>query len=398
MESFDAIIIGAGACGLMCAVQAGYLGKKVLLLEKGDKAGAKIIISGGGRCNYTNLSVSTENFISENPHFANSTLSQWSVQDTLDFFEQFGITGKEKTLGQIFPTSNKAIDIVHVFTNLLAEMQIPIQYQFELGEIEKLGTNDYEVSGNSLGKQLKFRARNLVIATGGFPIPKMGATGIAFDIAKQFEIKTTKHAPALVPLVIGLQDRTWYEQLSGISVFARVSNERISFEENILFTHWGLSGPAILQISSYWKGSETFEINLLPNVNLKDLIQKERNEQGSKLLATLLQFYLPKKLVEAFATQLPLDTKLASISKEAVLKTHQLIHHFAVKPAGDKGYEKAEVMRGGIDTNELSSKTLSSKKHPDLFFGGECVDVTGWLGGYNFQWAWASGYVIAQHI
>ena len=310
MESFDAIILGAGACGLMCAVQAGYLGKRVLLLEKGPDAGAKIKISGGGRCNYTNLEVSTENFISENPHFG----------------------------------------------------------------------------------------RNVVVATGGFPIPKMGATGMAFDIAKQFDIKTTKHAPALVPMVIGLQDRSWYEKLSGISVFAKVSNERISFEENILFTHWGLSGPAILQISSYWKGAESFEIDLLPNVNLKTLISKERNEQGGKLLSTLLQFYLPKKLVDAFADELPLDIKLASLSNDSVNKIHQTINHFLVKPAGDKGYEKAEVMRGGIDTNELSSKTLASKLHPNLFFGGECVDVTGWLGGYNFQWAWASGYVIAQNI
>ena len=188
------------------------------------------------------------------------------------------------------------------------------------------------------------------------------------------------------------------QSLVKISIFAKVSNERISFEENILFTHWGLSGPAILQISSYWKGAESFEIDLLPNVNLKTLITKERNEQGGKLLSTLLQFYLPKKLVDAFAEELPLDIKLASLSNDSVNKIHQTINHFLVKPAGDKGYEKAEVMRGGIDTNELSSKTLASKLHPNLFFGGECVDVTGWLGGYNFQWAWASGYVIAQNI
>jgi predicted Rossmann fold flavoprotein len=398
MESFDAIILGAGACGLMCAVQAGYLGKRVLLLEKGPDAGAKIKISGGGRCNYTNLEVSTANFISENPHFANSTFSQWTVDDTLNFFEQFGIQGQEKTLGQIFPVSNKATDIVNVFTAQLAEMQIPIQYQFEMQSIAKLSDQQFEIKGTVNGKQQQFLGRNVVVATGGFPIPKMGATGMAFDIAKQFDIKTTKHAPALVPMVIGLQDRSWYEKLSGISVFAKVSNERISFEENILFTHWGLSGPAILQISSYWKGAESFEIDLLPHVNLKTLITKERNEQGGKLLSTLLQFYLPKKLVDAFADELPLDIKLASLSNDSVNKIHQTINHFLVKPAGDKGYEKAEVMRGGIDTNELSSKTLASKLHPNLFFGGECVDVTGWLGGYNFQWAWASGYVIAQNI
>ncbi len=400
-DIYDAIIIGGGACGLMCAVQAGYLGKKVLVLEKNAQPGAKILISGGGRCNYTNREVSTNNFISENEHFATSAFKQWTVDDTIQFFENFGIKGKEKTLGQLFPVNNKASDIVKVFLYQMKEMNIELKNDCEVSSVENkliVDENQYQVNAIINGSKVNFKSKSLVIATGGLPIPKMGATDFGLNIAKQFGLRVTKTAPALVPLVVGLQDRNWYEKLSGISVFAKVSNDQISFEENILFTHWGLSGPAILQISSYWKGGEAIHIDLIPQLNLKDFISKERNINGGKLLSTILNFYLPKKLVDAFEGILPLDIKIASLSKDAINLIEKTIHQFELKPAGDKGYEKAEVMRGGVDTEELSSKTLESKKQPGLFFGGECVDVTGWLGGYNFQWAWASGYVIAQNI
>ena len=397
MESFDAIILGAGACGLMCAVQAGYLGKRVLLLEKGPDAGAKIKISGGGRCNYTNLEVSTANFISENPHFANSTFSQWTVDDTLNFFEQFGIKGQEKTLGQIFPVSNKATDIVNVFTAQLAEMQIPIQYQFEMQSIAKLSDQQFEIKGTVNGKQQQFLGRNVVVATGGFPIPKMGATGMAFDIAKQFDIKTTKHAPALVPMVIGLQDRSWYEKLSGISVFAKVSNERISFEENILFTHWGLSGPAILQISSYWKLGDDIKVNLSPKLDVDKFLNDRKISNPKQDISIIVSEILPKRLAHIICNENNVNGNICELSNKVLTSLSNSINAWVINPIGTEGYRTAEVTLGGIDTEEISSKTMMSNKHPGLFFIGEVVDVTGHLGGYNFQWAWSSGYVAGQY-
>lgn len=402
---YDAVIIGAGACGLMTAVQAGYLGKKTLLLEHNEKVGAKILISGGGRCNYTNIHTTDNNFISENEHFVKSALAQWSVQDTISFFESMGIEGKEKTLGQLFPTSNKAIDIVKGFEKLLVDLDQEVLLHTEVLNVENTPNENtrFKVEYRHAGKIKFVECNSVVIATGGLPIPKMGATDFAFQIAKKFDLKITKTAPALVPLVIAHSERDWYTQMSGVSVNAVVSCEfekskTVSFEENILFTHWGLSGPAILQISSYWRMPNAIYINFLPHLSLSKELQTLRNENGSKLLSQVLKSYLPNKFVDSLANILPTDKKLASLSNKEIEICAQQIHNFKVVPAGDKGYEKAEVMRGGIDTNELNAKTLESKKVEGLFFGGECVDVTGWLGGYNFQWAWACGYVIAQNI
>jgi predicted Rossmann fold flavoprotein len=393
----DAVIIGGGACGLMCAVQAGYLGKSTVLIEHIDKVGAKILISGGGRCNYTNLYTSDANFISNNEHFVKSALSQWSVEDTIQFFEMFGIDGQEKTLGQLFPSSNKASDIVNGFVNLIKELGQEILTNTNVLEIRKMAEG-FEVDINNRGTKKTIVTNNVVIATGGLPIPKMGATDFAFQVAKQFDIKITKTAPALVPLVIGHKDREWFEKMSGTSVHSIVSNDEISFEENILFTHWGLSGPAILQISSYWRAPKPIYIDFLPHQSIRKLIEETRQSNGKKLLQNFLSVFLPNKLCEAMSVYLPYDVNLASLSNIQLELIENTIHHFEVLPAGDKGYEKAEVMRGGIETNELSSKSLESKKVEGLFFGGECVDVTGWLGGYNFQWAWACGYVIAQNL
>jgi predicted Rossmann fold flavoprotein len=394
---YDAVIIGGGACGLMCAVQAAFLGKEVIVLEKNEKVGAKILISGGGRCNYTNLYSSSSNFISENEHFSKSAFSQWSVEDTIRFFETYGIKGHEKTLGQLFPVTNNAKDIVHVFTSICNDTGQEIICDADVKSVTKQG-DIFTVKFDYKGAEKIIRAKKIVIASGGLPIPKMGASDFALNIARQFGHKITKTAPALVPLVINHHDREWYEQLSGTSVFSRVSNDRISFEENILFTHWGLSGPAILQISSYWKAGESIEIDFLPQQNIIELLESERQVNGKKLLGNFLSNYIPKRLSEALGKYIPAEKNLASLSRDELTTTEKYIHHFTLKPAGDKGYEKAEVMRGGIDTDELSSKTLESKKVPGLFFGGECVDVTGWLGGYNFQWAWASGYVIANSL
>ena len=393
----DAIIIGAGACGLMCAVQAGYLGKKVVLLEKNAKPGAKILISGGGRCNFTNQWATDEQFISANPHFIKSAFTQWTVDDTINFFETYGISGKEKTLGQLFPETKNAAAVVEVFTSLCAEMGQEIKCNAEAKEIGVLAEG-FKVTYATGDKIKAISAPKLIITSGGLPIPKMGASDFALRFARKEGLNIIETAPALVPLTITGKDEDWYSELSGNSVFCEVSTAQISFEENILFTHWGLSGPAILQISSYWRRGEEINIDLLPAQSILKHLEAERSLNGRTLLSTLLNRYYTKKFTDALRKFLPLTKTVADLNKIELELINNTIHFFKVKPAGDKGYDKAEVMRGGIDTNEVSSKTLECKKIPGLYFGGECMDVTGWLGGYNFQWAWASGYVIAQNL
>ena len=382
----------------MCAAQAGLLGKKTLVLERNDKPGAKILISGGGRCNYTNLGTSIENFVSENPKFLNAIFSQWTVDDTIEFFQNFGgINPQEKTLGQLFPTTNKAKDIVSTFTKLLFETGQDLWLNTLVKSISKVGSG-YELMVERHGKEDKLHAKKIVIASGGLPVHKLGASDFALRIARNLELEIVQTAPALVPITITGKDADWYASLSGNSVYARVYNKHISFEENILFTHWGLSGPAILQISSYWRAGEVFTIDLLPKFSLESAIKIERNNGGKRLVGQLLNDYFSKKMVEALGKYLPLDIKIASLSKSDAKLIVDTIHKFQVKPAGDKGYDKAEVMRGGISTKELNPKTLEAKKYAGLYFGGEAVDVTGWLGGYNFQWAWAAGFAIAQDL
>ncbi|GAA4918179.1 NAD(P)/FAD-dependent oxidoreductase [Mucilaginibacter defluvii] len=381
----------------MCAVQAGFLGKRVLILEKNDRPGAKILISGGGRCNYTNLYASAQQFISQNPHFCKSAFAQWTVDDTISFFEAYGISGKEKTLGQLFPETDKARDVVNIFANLCADLGQQIYYYATVKSIEQTD-NGFEIVYEQHMREQKISAPKVVMASGGLPVVKLGATDIGMRVARKFGMAVVDTAPALVPLTITGKDQPWYEKLSGNSIFCRVWNDEASFEENILFTHWGLSGPAILQISSYWKPGEFIYIDLLPTQNLTELIQQERTINGKKTLLALLSGLFTRKFADALADRLPVQKNLASLSKADVDVIESLIHNFKVKPAGDKGYDKAEVMRGGVSTDELSSKTLEAKKVRGLYFGGECVDVTGWLGGYNFQWAWASGFVIAQAL
>jgi len=382
----------------MCAVQAGKRGKRTLLLERNGRPGAKILISGGGRCNYTNLRTTTENFVSESPDFSASVLAQWSVADTISFFESHGIQGKEKTLGQLFPTTNKAKDVVAVFDRLMARygQEMWLNALVTAVRLKRDGTFEVEVERDD--KRETIQARSVVMASGGLPVAKLGASDFALRIARQFGLDVVPTAPALVPLVITGKDADWFAALSGNSVFSRVTCNGISFEENILFTHWGLSGPAILQISSYWRAGTQLTLDLLPHSSVDALIKTERNAGGKRLVGQLLNDHFSKRLVEALGKFLPIDTKIASLSKADAQKVANTIHRFVVKPAGDKGYDKAEVMRGGVATTELDPDSLAAKKVPGLFFGGECVDMTGWLGGYNFQWAWASGYAIAQHL
>jgi predicted Rossmann fold flavoprotein len=381
----------------MCAAQAGLLGKKTLVLERNDKVGAKILISGGGRCNYTNIGSSPANFISENPNFLHSVFKQWTVEDTILFFENYGIVGHEKTLGQLFPETNKSKDIVAVFSKILYETEQDIALNCLVKSVEKSGEG-YVVTVEKATGEARYRAHKVVVSSGGLPVQKLGASDFGLRLARQFGLDIVGTAPALVPLTITGKDADWYSSLAGNAVFSKVSVGGISFEENILFTHWGLSGPAILQISSYWRPGQEITIDLLPNFNLENLIKTERQYGGKRLVSQLLNDYFSRKLVDALGKFLTLDTKIASLSKADAKLIIETIHRFKVKPAGDKGYDKAEVMRGGVSTDELHSKTLMSKKVEGLYFGGETVDVTGWLGGYNFQWAWASGYAIAQDI
>jgi len=397
VNTYDAIIIGGGACGLMCAAQAGLLGKKTLLLERNEKVGAKILISGGGRCNYTNTGTTTANFISENPGLLHGIFKQWTVEDTIDFFEAYGIRGQEKTLGQLFPETNKAKDIVVIFSKILYETEQDIALNTLVKSVEK-NADGFTVHVENPRGEYQYNAKKLVIASGGLPVQKLGASDFGLRIAKQFGLEVVGTAPALVPLTITGKDADWYSSLSGNSVFSKVSVAGMSFEENMLFTHWGLSGPAILQISSYWRPGHEISIDLLPNFDLDNLIKQERQSGGKRLVSQLLNDYFNRKLVDALGKYLVLDTKIASLSKADAKLIVDTIHRFKVKPAGDKGYDKAEVMRGGVSTAELHNKTLMSKKIEGLYFGGETVDITGWLGGYNFQWAWASGYAIAQDI
>lgn len=397
MDKWDAIIVGGGACGLMCAVQAGFLGKKVLLLERNAQLGAKILISGGGRCNYTNLHTTTENFVSEDPDFADFALKSWAVQDTLEFFESRGIVGAEKTLGQIFPKSHKAKDIVALFEVLLKQYKVDYRLEHLVNSIEKV-EEFYQVQCETPQGLKSFTAPKVVLASGGLPVAKLGASDFALRVAKNQGAKIVQTAPALVPLVITGKNSEWFANLSGNTVFSRVSIGSISFEENILFTHWGLSGPAILQISSYWRPGMTLKIDLLPQVSFDALLKEERGLGGKKLVSQLLQPYFSKKMLTSLGELLPLHIKVASLGKADAKLIQQTLHAFEVKPASDKGYDKAEVMRGGISTKELNPQTLELYKSPGMFAGGEAVDITGWLGGYNFQWAWASAFLIAKQI
>lgn len=394
----DAVIIGGGACGLMCAVQAGLLGKSTLVLERNDKPGAKILISGGGRCNYTNLHTTHENFVSQSNEFSRQIFSKWTVSDTINFFESHGIVGAEKTLGQLFPVANKAKDVVAVFEKLLRKYKQDLLLNSLVLAIEKHADGHFVVTYERFGQSHTINAKAVVLASGGLPVSKLGASDFALRAARKFGLDVVSTAPALVPLTITGKDADWFAALSGNSVYSRVSSKLKSFEENILFTHWGLSGPAILQISSYWRPGEEISIDLLPNRRMEELIKAERNAGGKRFVSQMLHDHYPRRLVEAFAKFLPIEMKIASLSKVQAKLIAETIHQFKVKPAGDKGYDKAEVMRGGVAVHELDAVTLESSQVRGLFIGGEAVDMTGWLGGYNFQWAWASGFAIAQAL
>jgi predicted Rossmann fold flavoprotein len=380
IHHFDALILGGGAAGLMCAIEAGKRGRRVAILDHADRLGKKILISGGGRCNFTNIHCQPENFLSSNPHFAKSALARYTPADFIALVEKHRIPYHEKTLGQLF-CDRSARDILGMLEEECRAANVSIFLNTRVQEVSR--TKEFILRTN----HADFHAPALVVATGGLSIPKIGATSFGYDLARQFSLKIREPWPGLVPLVLDQEDRSRYCDLSGVSAEVIASCDGQQFREKMLITHRGLSGPAILQISSYWKKLQRVGIDLAPNSNLTAIFHDPKAPRTLAALRTELRKTLPVRLadrwLEHHAPQSWTNTALADFEQQA--------HAWTILPAGTEGYEKAEVTCGGIDTDELSAKTMESRKVPGLFFIGEVVDVTGHLGGFNFQWAWASG-------
>jgi predicted Rossmann fold flavoprotein len=400
-EVFDAIIIGGGAAGLMCALTAGQRGRRVLLLEHTDKVGAKILISGGGRCNFTNLEVLPERFVSANKHFCKSALGQYTQHDFIALVQKHGIAFHEKTLGQLF-CDGSARSIVAM---LLEECKIGgVDVRTRQTVTEVTHSEQFRVETNAG----RFTAPSLVLATGGISIPKMGATGFSYDVAKRFGLRLTETLPGLVPFTAGahlLGYATGFSSgddpgasLAGVAVEAVATYGKARFRENILFTHRGMSGPAVLQISSYWRKGETVTFDMAPGVDVAAVLAERKRSRPKVSAQTMLAEILPSRLAQAVAQiHLP-AAEIANVPDKALAACAAQINRWQFTPDGTEGFAKAEVTLGGIDTRDLSSKTMGATSVPGLYAIGEAVDVTGWLGGYNFQWAWSSGWCAGQAV
>jgi predicted Rossmann fold flavoprotein len=398
--SYDAIILGAGGAGLMCAARAGQRGRRVLVIDHASGPGKKILISGGGRCNFTNVNATSQNaqerYISANPHFAKSALGRYEPQDFIDLVTSHGIAFHEKTLGQLF-CDGSARQIVAMLMDECdkAERQggrVDFSFGLDVRDVSHGGTAFRVAYGN-----LNAVAPRLIVATGGPSIPKMGATGFAYDLARQFGLKVVEPRPALVPLTLGGDD-VLFRELSGVSAEVIATAGKAAFREAALFTHKGLSGPAILQASSYWSNGDPIRIDFLPDANAAALLAETKRANPRATLRSTLEKHLPGRLAEALAGQLALNGNLADQSDRKLAEAGNRLDSWTFHPNGSEGYAKAEVTRGGVATDGLSQKTLEAKTVPGLHFIGEAVDVTGWLGGYNFQWAWASGVAAALAV
>ena len=383
---YDAIVLGAGAAGLFCAATAGQRGRRVLLLDHNQEPGRKILISGGGRCNFTNLHTAPDRYLSANPHFAKSALSRYTPQDFLELVESHGIAWHEKTLGQLF-CDGSARQIVALLLAECGQGGVDLRLGTAAGEVEHRDGR-FHVAGAS--------APALVVATGGPSIPKLGATGYAYDLARRFGLKVVEPRPALVPLTLGGDD-VLFRELSGVAAEVVARCGKAAFREAALFTHRGLSGPAILQVSSYWKRGEAVEIDFLPDRAASWLVEAKRTAPRARL-SKLLGEALPARLAAALGERLGLDGEIGQLGDKALNAAAQRLGHWGFVPNGSEGFAKAEVAAGGISTAELSSQTMEARKVPGLYAIGEAVDVTGWLGGYNFQWAWASARAAGQAI
>lgn len=389
MKHYDILVIGAGAAGIMCAIEAGRKGRSVLLIDHAKSIGEKIRISGGGRCNFTNLHISREKFLSQNPRFALSALSRYTQWDFIEMVQNAGIAYHEKTLGQLF-CDGKSAQIIDMLWQHLMKVGVDVALETEFLDVKRGDIFEIQLTGGAIS------CSSLVVACGGKSIPKMGATGLGYEIAKHFELNIIEPRPALVPLTFAEQDLAPIAAMSGTSVFASVTHGKTSFDEGMLFTHRGLSGPSILQISSYWKEGDKLSIDLAVGQPILEALQKKRAEHGRIAVQTALAEHLPKSLANFIVANSGLKGNLADQSDQRLGQLNHAIHNWQVKPVGSEGYRTAEVTLGGVDTNELDAKTMQVKSVPGLFFIGEVVDVTGWLGGYNFQWAWSSGWAAGQ--
>ena len=391
---FDVVILGAGAAGMMCAIQAGHRGRRVALIEHSASIGRKILISGGGRCNFTNVGTAPERYLSENPHFCTSALSRFTPEDFIGMVKEHGIRFHEKKLGQLF-CDRSASEIVQMLAQECRAAGAVFLLQHETRSVHKNGLF-FEIETD----RGTFSANSLIIATGGLSLPKLGSSNLGYRIAKQFGIKIEPPAPALDGLVFSEEDQKKIEGLAGISIDSGVTVRNVSFRENILFTHSGLSGPAALQASLYWRPGDPVRIRLLPEMSVAQvnewLLEKKR-QGASAQIKNLLAELLPRRFCERFCElYLPNTQPLPQISQEALDGFSRRLQDWRIVPDRTVGYQRAEVTRGGVSTDDLSSKTMEAKKVPGLYFIGEVVDVTGWLGGYNFQWAWASGWASGQ--
>ena len=390
-QKFDVIIIGAGAAGMMCAIEAGKRGRKVILLDHAKKIGEKIRISGGGRCNFTNIYSHPKKFISFNPSFIISALNQYTHQNFIDLINKHRIKFHEKKLGQLF-CDESAQQIIDMLKFECLQANVTSKNNTLIESIDK-----FELF-NVKTKDINYESESVVIATGGLSVPKIGASKFGYEVAKQFGINIIDTLPALVPLTFNENFLHKCKELSGVSVESRVSCEKIKFEEGMLFTHRGLSGPSILQISSYWKLGKQIEINLSPNQNIFDYFQEKKEINPKQEISSIINELLPKRLAIMICDDLKISGRIADMPKKLIITVADSINNWVIKPTGSEGYRTAEVTLGGVDTKELSSKTMMSKNNEGLYFIGEVVDVTGHLGGYNFQWAWSSGYVAGQHV
>ena len=392
MRRFDVIILGAGAAGLMAALEAGKRGRSVLVLEKSAKPAQKIRISGGGRCNFTNLNCAPANFLSANPRFCVSALKRYTQHDFIALVDAHGIAWHEKTLGQLF-CDGSAQQIIDMLLGDCAAAGVVVQTGTATAQVEKRGDRFHLVTDRG-----DYDAAALVVATGGPSIPKMGASGFAYDLARLFGLEVVPPRPALVPLTFDPVALEKLRPLSGVAAEAAVCCGKTRFREALLFTHRGLSGPAILQISSYWEPGQEIHVDLLPGRDAFDLLRAARSDKPKLELHNLLSELLPRRLALLRCAECGIDGRLADLSDMKLRTVATALGDWRLKPGGTEGFRTAEVTAGGVDTDEISSKTFEAKKVPNLYFVGECLDVTGWLGGFNFQWAWSSGHAAGQVV
>ena len=392
-EKCNVLILGAGAAGMMCAIRAGQRGRSVIIIDHAKAPGEKIRISGGGRCNFTNIHAAPKNYLSSNTHFAKSALARYTPRDFIALVEKHRIAFHEKTLGQLF-CDDSAKDIIRM---LLAEMQAVgarLRLQTEVTSVEPIPTGGFRVS-TSAGV---IEAESLVMATGGKSIPKMGATGFAYRIAEQFGLGIIETRPGLVPLTLEPTQLEKLSALSGIAVPAEISHGKTSFNEALLFTHRGLSGPSVLQISSYWREGDEVRLKMEPDLDILGHLKAAKKTNGRQSAQTALGEILPKRLAQHVVERAGVTGNLGDMSDKTFSALTAAVQEWSIKPSGSEGYRTAEVTLGGVDTTDLDSKSMLAKTVPGLYFIGECVDVTGWLGGYNFQWAWASGHAAGESV